>query len=435
MQAPTVFISYSHEDERWKNLLAKHLSVLEKQNILDLWDDRRIQAGDDWINKIKHSLEKASVAVILISKNSLTSDFILDLEIRKLLERHFSEGLKIFPIIVSPCDWRAISWLRAMQIRPIDGQPLSSGTEHKIDAWLADITQELRLTIDSMNKFSTDNHVYSTRVANLNPANRERKAEIEITINQDFTSYTDEQQEEFLAAIKSFLNITSDITIKGRKPGSVKINLELSEEDAGRLKEAIDKGEFSSFKVTMAKLRTVSDIANSFSLFIIEFANAFLSPVHSWERRNADSIAKLQEEEAISKEHIKAQIIEAREKFKEDFKKQELLREKELNEKEASAQYDLRKFTEFLNAIDDMKQELQKLYPNMPLVILLLIHRYASDLLNKMWHEKDAYERQKLQNQFVNFLLAAQEDALSISDSDSQVPQRMLKLLEAHNNE
>ena len=40
-----VFISYSHEDENWKDLLVTHLGVLEKQDFLDVWNDRRIQVG------------------------------------------------------------------------------------------------------------------------------------------------------------------------------------------------------------------------------------------------------------------------------------------------------------------------------------------------------------------------------------------------------
>lgn len=48
MTLPTVFISYSHKDEEWKDRLVTHLSVLERAGLLDVWDDRRIEAGADW---------------------------------------------------------------------------------------------------------------------------------------------------------------------------------------------------------------------------------------------------------------------------------------------------------------------------------------------------------------------------------------------------
>ena len=36
MSKPTVFISYSHKDEDWKNRLVTHLGVLRHQGLLDL---------------------------------------------------------------------------------------------------------------------------------------------------------------------------------------------------------------------------------------------------------------------------------------------------------------------------------------------------------------------------------------------------------------
>ena len=47
MSGPSVFISYSHKDEEWKDRLVTHLGVLEQAGILDVWEDRRIEAGDD----------------------------------------------------------------------------------------------------------------------------------------------------------------------------------------------------------------------------------------------------------------------------------------------------------------------------------------------------------------------------------------------------
>ena len=42
---PKVFISYSHKDEVWKDRLQSQLAVLERQDLLSVWDDRQIAAG------------------------------------------------------------------------------------------------------------------------------------------------------------------------------------------------------------------------------------------------------------------------------------------------------------------------------------------------------------------------------------------------------
>ena len=76
---PKIFISYSHKDEAWKDRLVSHLGVLAKQGTLEVWDDRRIAAGDDWQTEIEQAIETCHIAVLLISADFLASDFILGL--------------------------------------------------------------------------------------------------------------------------------------------------------------------------------------------------------------------------------------------------------------------------------------------------------------------------------------------------------------------
>ena len=40
---PLIFISYSHKDEAWKDRLVTRLNVLQYQDSLEIWDDRRIE--------------------------------------------------------------------------------------------------------------------------------------------------------------------------------------------------------------------------------------------------------------------------------------------------------------------------------------------------------------------------------------------------------
>lgn len=103
MNKLTIFISYSHLDEDWKDRVLRHLGVSQKQGHLELWHDRLIGAGEDWERQIQDAMNAASVAVLLVSANSLTSDFILCDEICYLLQRRATEGLRIFPII-----WRSM---------------------------------------------------------------------------------------------------------------------------------------------------------------------------------------------------------------------------------------------------------------------------------------------------------------------------------------
>lgn len=143
MATPTVFISYSHQDEEWKDRLVTHLGVLRQQGALEVWDDRRIEVGTDWHPEIEHTINAASVAVLMVSANFLTSNFILSEEVPRFFQRRLREGLRIFPVIIKPCAWKEVKWLSSIQIRPKDGRPLSSGNENQIDTDLAAIAEEI----------------------------------------------------------------------------------------------------------------------------------------------------------------------------------------------------------------------------------------------------------------------------------------------------
>ncbi len=75
MSKPTVFISYSHKDEEWKDRLVTHLDVLQRQGLLSVWQDRLINAGDAWGPEIQKAMDEASLAMLLVSPQFLTSDF------------------------------------------------------------------------------------------------------------------------------------------------------------------------------------------------------------------------------------------------------------------------------------------------------------------------------------------------------------------------
>jgi tetratricopeptide (TPR) repeat protein len=143
MASPSVFISYSHVDEAWKDRVVKQLRVLEMEGVLDVWDDRRLSAGDDWLPGIEAAMERARVAILLISADFLISKFIRGTEVPRLLERRRSAGLRVIPVIVHPCAWQAVGWLAPIQCRPKDGRPLSEGPKYRIDKNLAELALEI----------------------------------------------------------------------------------------------------------------------------------------------------------------------------------------------------------------------------------------------------------------------------------------------------
>ncbi|HYX26522.1 MAG TPA: TIR domain-containing protein [Thermoanaerobaculia bacterium] len=141
---PTVFLSYSRRDKTWKDRVVTQLQALEPEGVLEPWDDQQIAGGDDWLAKIQEAMDRAAVAVLLISADFLGSKFILKTEVPYLLQRQKTEGIRIIPVIVRPCPWKSVSWLSSIGCRPKDGQPLSGRTRHKVEEALAALAEEIQ---------------------------------------------------------------------------------------------------------------------------------------------------------------------------------------------------------------------------------------------------------------------------------------------------
>lgn len=114
-RSPNVFISYSHSDAAFLDRLLVHLKPLEKNNQLELWVDTRLRAGDRWKKEIEKALERANVAILLVSADFLASDFITENELPPLLKNAEERGTRVVPLIVKPCRFTRDKNLRVFQ--------------------------------------------------------------------------------------------------------------------------------------------------------------------------------------------------------------------------------------------------------------------------------------------------------------------------------
>ena len=103
-----VFISYSHVDEKYRNELAKHLKVLERQGIIKTWHDRCIFPGEEWASSIDDELRRADIILFLVSVDFINSEYCYDIEIKEALARHNRGEAVVIPIILRPCHWTGL---------------------------------------------------------------------------------------------------------------------------------------------------------------------------------------------------------------------------------------------------------------------------------------------------------------------------------------
>jgi hypothetical protein len=143
LHTPTVFICYSHKDEKEKDQLVTHLGALKKLDLIDIWDDRQITPGTVWEQEVLQAITRSTVALLLVSANFLNSEVINNLEIPQFLERHAKdETFMMYPIIIKPCSWKAVPWLQRLEVRPKGGKAMWS-KETEVEEELAKIADEV----------------------------------------------------------------------------------------------------------------------------------------------------------------------------------------------------------------------------------------------------------------------------------------------------
>jgi hypothetical protein len=143
----SLFYSYSHNDERYRNKLEKHLSNLKRQGFISEWHDRKISGGTEWKDQIERQLEAAKVILLLVSADFIHSDFCYSVELKRALERHESGEARVIPIIVRPCDWHSAP-IGKLQALPKDGKAITKWRSQD-EAYL-NITEGIRKVVEEL---------------------------------------------------------------------------------------------------------------------------------------------------------------------------------------------------------------------------------------------------------------------------------------------
>jgi hypothetical protein len=143
-----VFVSYSHDDKEWLERLRVHLSPLQREGILDFWDDTRIRTGEKWKDKITEALKSARIAVLLVSADFLSSDFIQSNELPELLAGAESEGVIIMSIIIKPSLFTRAKNISQFQAVNPPGKPLINLSKGKQEEYWLKLAEEIARVFD-----------------------------------------------------------------------------------------------------------------------------------------------------------------------------------------------------------------------------------------------------------------------------------------------
>ncbi len=125
----TLFVSYAHEDRRWleagslvpRLLKSRKLSECRARIVVD---QGFLHGGDDWERMIRREIDQCHIAVLLVSRPFLDSQFIREVELKRIEERARRSEVVVIPILVGHCDWKSVPLLSTPQMLPGGPTPL-----------------------------------------------------------------------------------------------------------------------------------------------------------------------------------------------------------------------------------------------------------------------------------------------------------------------
>jgi TIR domain len=153
---PSIFISYAHEDEpekpsgdsvKWLSFVTGYLEPAVTQGLADLWVDNLMRGSDDWDREIKQTLEACDVFILLVSRHSLASKYILKTEIATIrLRQQNKEDVRCYPLLLTTTPKYALDPVRDWNIRPKNLKPFSDYSQSERERHMSDAADEsLRL--------------------------------------------------------------------------------------------------------------------------------------------------------------------------------------------------------------------------------------------------------------------------------------------------
>ena len=149
---PIIFLSYAHLDEpekprgeeiQWLTFVMKFLRPAVKSGEFRIWVDRQMQGGTKWDKEIEGHLLACNIFVLLVSANSMGSDYIIDKELEIARRRQTAGDLHVYPLLIEPTPKAGLQRVHDFNLRPRDAKPLQSYSLAERNQHMSDAADEI----------------------------------------------------------------------------------------------------------------------------------------------------------------------------------------------------------------------------------------------------------------------------------------------------
>ncbi len=101
-----IFIAFASQDRDVRDKLLRQMNLVKDREGWNIWASHEIKAGATWSEEIKTRLADSEIVVLLMSSHFFTSQYILEVELPAMIEKHRAGNCHIIPVLARSCHWK-----------------------------------------------------------------------------------------------------------------------------------------------------------------------------------------------------------------------------------------------------------------------------------------------------------------------------------------
>lgn len=141
-ESKSIFISYSHVNEKWLDKLQEHLRPMSRDMGVNIWSDKEIKAGERWEEAIQNALDSATIVIFVVTQQFIDSRYIHEHELLQMLWAAKERGVIITWIHLEHSYYQRTGLQHFQALHEIK-QPLRSLSSSARQKVLVDITKRI----------------------------------------------------------------------------------------------------------------------------------------------------------------------------------------------------------------------------------------------------------------------------------------------------
>ena len=297
---PFIFLSYSHSDREYANLLADSLEAKG----LDVWIDEHIDYGALWSQEIQDHLDKCAAFVVVMTPNSENSDWV-----KTELARAQRKKKHIFPLLLDGEVWFEVE---TKQYADVQGGKLPPDRFYKGLARIVNADRpSAAFTTSSRDRLQTELNELEDRFNNLTRRLAAVNKDLGRALDSELKQTLEERQSELTGKREEVSKRMEQIERDLAKLQSLGATSDVLEEDAASVNRPTRLGGYSPPVTDERSIKRVPSTKTIVVLLVVVLSGALVIwlGLEGWKVLSSGSAEKTQDyQDVVGEPHAESSL-------------------------------------------------------------------------------------------------------------------------------